>query len=209
MNKDVILMKKEFTVEDFKNIDFTRGVKVGYIRVSTYEQNPARQEVLMKELGVEKLFLDKLSGKDTKRPQLQAMLDYVREGDTVVIESLSRLGRSVKDLIEINDALTKKGVALESKKEKIETLTASGRLMFNVIAAIAQFEREIMLERQREGIAIAKLEGKYKGRKEIEKPSNWDEVISRWKVREITATKAMQELGLKRTTFYKLLKNEG
>ena len=89
-------MKKEFTIEDFKNIDFSRGVKVGYIRVSTYEQNPARQEVLMQELGVEKLFLDKLSGKNTKRPQLQAMLEYVREGDTVVIESLSRLGRSVK-----------------------------------------------------------------------------------------------------------------
>ena len=160
----------------------------------------------MKELGVEKLFLDKLSGKDTKRPQLQAMLDYVREGDTVVIESLSRLGRSVKDLIEINEELTKKGVALESKKEKIETLTASGRLMFNVIASIAQFEREIMLERQREGIAIAKAAGKYKGRKEISKPENWDEVISKWKVREITATKAMEELGLKRTTFYKLLK---
>ncbi|WP_455504728.1 recombinase family protein [Clostridium sp.] len=199
-------MKKEFTTEDFKNIDFSRGVKVGYIRVSSYEQNPARQEVLMKELGVEKLFLDKLSGKDTKRPQLQAMLDYVREGDTVVIESLSRLGRSVKDLIEINEELTKKGVALESKKEKIETLTASGRLMFNVIASIAQFEREIMLERQREGIAIAKAAGKYKGRKEISKPENWDEVISKWKVREITATKAMEELGLKRTTFYKLLK---
>lgn len=202
-------MKKEFTTEDFKNIDFSRGVKVGYIRVSTYEQNPARQEVLMKELGVEKLFLDKLSGKDTKRPQLQAMLEYTREGDTVVIESLSRLGRSVKDLIEINEELTKKGVALESKKEKIETLTASGRLMFNVIASIAQFEREIMLERQREGIAIAKAAGKYKGRKEIAKPDNWDEVINRWKVREITATKAMEELGLKRTTFYKLLKNEG
>ena len=199
-------MKKEFTTEDFKNIDFSRGVKVGYIRVSSYEQNPARQEVLMKELGVEKLFLDKLSGKDTKRPQLQAMLDYVREGDTVVIESLSRLGRSVKDLIEINEELTKKGVALESKKEKIETLTASGRLMFNVIASIAQFEREIMFERQREGIAIAKAAGKYKGRKEISKPENWDEVISKWKVREITATKAMEELGLKRTTFYKLLK---
>ena len=199
-------MKKEFTIEDFKNIDFSRGVKVGYIRVSTYEQNPARQEVLMQELGVEKLFLDKLSGKNTKRPQLQAMLEYVREGDTVVIESLSRLGRSVKDLIEINEELTKKGVALESKKEKIETLTASGRLMFNVIASIAQFEREIMLERQREGIAIAKAAGKYKGRKEISKPENWDEVISKWKVREITATKAMEELGLKRTTFYKLLK---
>ena len=198
-------MKKEFTIEDFKNIDFSRGVKVGYIRVSTYEQNPARQEVLMQELGVEKLFLDKLSGKNTKRPQLQAMLEYVREGDTVVIESLSRLGRSVKDLIEINEELTKKGVALESKKEKIETLTASGRLMFNVIA---QFEREIMLERQREGIAIAKAAGKYKGRKEIAKPENWDEVISRWKVREITSRKAMEELGLKRTTFYKLLKNK-
>lgn len=202
-------MKKEFTTEDFKNIDFTRGVKVGYIRVSSYEQNPARQEVLMKELGVEKLFLDKLSGKDTKRPQLQAMLEYVREGDTVVIESLSRLGRSVKDLIEINEELTKKGVALESKKEKLETLTASGRLMFNVIASIAQFEREIMLERQREGIAIAKAAGKYKGRKEIEKPENWDSVIERWKVRELTSAKAMEELGLKRTTFYKLLKSEG
>ena len=201
-------MKKEFTIEDFKNIDFSRGVKVGYIRVSTYEQNPARQEVLMQELGVEKLFLDKLSGKNTKRPQLQAMLEYVREGDTVVIESLSRLGRSVKDLIEINEELTKKGVALESKKEKIETLTASGRLMFNVIASIAQFEREIMLERQREGIAIAKAAGKYKGRKEIAKPEKWDEVISRWKVREITSRKAMEELGLKRTTFYKLLKNK-
>ena len=201
-------MKKEFTTEDFKNIDFNRGVKVGYIRVSTYDQNPARQEVLMEELGVEKLFLDKLSGKDKERPQLQAMLEYVREGDTVVIESLSRLGRSVKDLIEINEELTKKGVALKSKKEEIETLTASGRLMFNVIAAIAQFEREIMLERQREGIAIAKVAGKYKGRKEIAKPSNWDDVIGRWKVREITATKAMEELGLKRTTFYKLLKNE-
>lgn len=162
----------------------------------------------MQELGVEKLFLDKLSGKNTKRPQLQAMLEYVREGDTVVIESLSRLGRSVKDLIEINEELTKKGVALESKKEKIETLTASGRLMFNVIASIAQFEREIMLERQREGIAIAKAAGKYKGRKEIAKPENWDEVISRWKVREITSRKAMEELGLKRTTFYKLLKNK-
>ena len=201
-------MKKEFTTEDFKNIDFNRGVKVGYIRVSTYDQNPARQEVLMEELGVEKLFLDKLSGKDKERPQLQAMLEYVREGDTVVIESLSRLGRSVKDLIEINEELTKKGVALKSKKEEIETLTASGRLMFNVIAAIAQFEREIMLERQREGIAIAKVAGKYKGRKEIAKPSNWDDVIGRWKVREITATKAMEELGLKRTTFYKLVKNE-
>lgn len=203
------MSKKEFTIEDFKNIDFDRGVKVGYIRVSTVEQNLDRQEVLMEQLGVEKLFVDKLSGKDTNRPKLLEMLDYVREGDTVVIESLSRLGRSVKDLIEINEKLTKKGVALMSKKENLETLTASGRLMFNVVASIAQFEREIMLERQREGIAIAKAKGKYKGRKEIEKPNNWDEVIARWKVREITGTKAMEELGLKRTTFYKLLKEEG
>lgn len=203
------MSKKEMTVEDFKNINFDKGVKVGYIRVSTAEQNVARQEVLMKELGVERLFMDKLSGKDTNRPELQTMLDFVREGDTVVIESLSRLGRSVKDLIDINEKLTKKGVALESKKEKLETLTASGRLMFNVIASIAQFEREIMLERQREGIAIAKQQGKYKGRKEIEKPENWDEVIALWRVREITGKVAMEKLGLKRTTFYKLLKEEG
>ena len=199
-------MKKEFTTEDFKNIDFNRGVKVGYIRVSTYEQNPARQEVLMKELGVEKLFLDKLSGKDKERPQLQAMLEYVREGDTVVIESLSRLGRSVKDLIEINEELTKKGVALKSKKEEIETLTASGRLMFNVIAAIAQFEREIMLERQREGIAIAKAKGLYKGRKPISHP-DFNKIVSIWKNGDITAVEAMKRLGnMKPTTFYRKIK---
>ena len=202
-------MKKEFTIEDFEDIDFSKGQKVGYVRVSTSGQNTARQEVLMEELGVERLYLDKLSGKDTKRPQLQAMLDYVRVGDTVIVESLSRLGRSVKDLIEISEVLIKKGVSLECKKENIDTLTASGRLMYNLLGSVAQFEREIMLERQREGIAIAKAAGKYKGRKEIAKPENWDEVIARWKVREITATKAMEELGLKRTTFYKLLKSEG
>ena len=136
------------------------------------------------------------------------MLDYVRVGDTVIVESLSRLGRSVKELIEISEVLIKKGVSLECKKENIDTLTASGRLMYNLLGSVAQFEREIMLERQREGIAIAKAAGKYKGRKEIAKPENWDEVIARWKVREITATKAMEELGLKRTTFYKLLKNK-
>ena len=139
-------------------------MKVGYVRVSTTEQNTARQEDMMKTLGVEKVFIDKCSGKDTDRPQLQQMLEFVREGDNVVVESYSRLARSTRDLLSLLEQLNSKGVKFISVKENFDTSTPQGELMLTIFAGLAQFEREVMLQRQREGILLAQAAGKYKGR---------------------------------------------
>lgn len=140
-------------------------MKVGYIRVSTLEQNEARQEVLMEQLGVDKVYLDKMSGKSKDRPQLQAMMQYIREGDVVIVESISRFARNTKDLLSLIEELDQKNVAFISQKENIDTNTPSGRFMLTVFAALAQLERETTLQRQKEGIQIAKENGVYKGRK--------------------------------------------
>ena len=182
------------------------NMKVGYVRCSTEHQNTIRQEVLMEKMGVEKLYVEKISGKNTDRPQLKAMLDFVREGDTVIVESYSRLARSTADLLNIIGELDKKGVSFISLKENIDTTTPQGKLMMTIFAGISQFERECILQRQKEGIAIAKAEGKYKGRKPIEKPENWEEVYSSWKRGEITAVEAQDRLGMTHATFYRLAK---
>ncbi|WP_028402347.1 recombinase family protein [Ectobacillus panaciterrae] len=182
------------------------GKKIAYIRVSTVDQNLDQQKVLLDKYGIEKWFEEKVSAKDTNRPKLQEMLEYVREGDCIYIRDFSRLARSTQDLLNITKQLEAKGVKLVSEKENIDTSTPQGRLMLTMIAAINEFERENLLERQREGIAIAKEKGLYKGRKKIDFPVGWDEVYKRWKHREINTTNAMNALGLKRTTFYKLLK---
>ena len=181
-------------------------MKVAYIRVSTEEQNTARQEEMMKAQGVEKIYMEKISGKNTNRPQLKAMLDYVREGDTLVVESYSRLARNTQDLLKIVDELEKKGVAFISLKENIDTSTPQGKLMLTIFAGLAQFERECTLQRQKEGIAIAKEQGKYKGRKPLEKPQNWNSVIEKMNKGEISKVQARTELGLTHATFYRLLK---
>ena len=181
-------------------------MNIAYVRVSTVEQNEERQIEGLKKYNIEKWFIEKISGKNTNRPELKNMIDFAREGDTIYIHSLDRLARSTKDLLEIVELLQNKKVHLVSNKENIDTSTATGKLMLTMIGAIAEFERANMLERQREGIAIAKEQGKYKGRKKIDYPSNWEEVYSKWKNREITGTKAMEELNLKRNTFYKLIK---
>lgn len=179
-------------------------MRVGYIRVSTVEQNESRQKVLMEEKGIDKLFIDKCSGKDTNRPKLKELMEFVREGDTVYIESFSRLARSTTDLLSLVESLKDREVSLVSCKESLNTSTPQGKLMLTMLGAIAEFERDCILERQKEGIAIAKAEGKYKGRKKIDFPSNWEEVYNRYKTREINGNKAMEILDLKRSTFYKL-----
>lgn len=142
------------------------GQTIAYIRVSTVEQNTDRQEKAISEhYKIDKAFIEKVSGKDTKRPELQAMLEYVRQGDRVVISELSRLARNLKDLLNIMNTLEEKDVKLISLKENIDTSTPTGRLMVNMIGAINEFERDIIKERQAEGIAIAKEKGRYKGRK--------------------------------------------
>lgn len=142
-------------------------MNVAYVRVSTAEQNEARQVEALRSHNIDKWFTEKISGKNTHRPQLQAMLDFVREGDTVYIHDFSRLARSTKDLLELVEQLQAKGVHLISNKEHLDTSTPTGKLMLTMIAAINEFERANTLERQREGIAIAKRNGVYKGRQNI------------------------------------------
>lgn len=183
-------------------------MKVGYIRVSTQEQNTARQEILMQELGVEKVFIDKMSGKNKDRKALNEMISYIREGDTVVVESISRFARNTKDLLELIERLKEKNVTFESKKESIDTNTVSGKFMLTVFGAMAELERGYILDRQKEGIEIAKKEGKYKGRKPIEvNDTLFESLYKDWKKGNVTATKAMKALELKPNTFYRKVKN--
>lgn len=182
-------------------------MKVGYVRVSTAEQNTARQEVIMEQLGVEKVFMDKMSGKNTDRPQLQEMLSFVREGDTLVVESISRLARSTKDLLSIMEELDKKKVKFVSQKESIDTSTPNGVFVMTIFAAMAQLERETMLARQREGIEIAKAEGKYRGRKPVEvDEEKFRQLYNDWQNGKSTPKIMMNELGLKPTTFWRKVK---
>ena len=142
-------------------------MRVGYIRVSTTHQNTDRQEDSLEQMNVEKLFIEKASGKDRRRPQLKAMMDFVQAGDTVVVHELSRMARSVVDLYDIAKELNDKDVSLESLKEDIDLTSATGKLTFGIMAVMAQFERDLLLERQKEGIAAAKARGKRWGRENI------------------------------------------
>ena len=180
---------------------------VAYVRVSTVEQNEARQVEALQKHSIEKWYTEKVSGKDTKREQLQLMLDFVREGDVIYVMDFSRLSRSVSDLLDIINTLGNKGVRLISLKENFDTDTSLGKLIITVIAAINEFERNNLLERQREGIAIAKRDGKYKGRKPLEL-DNFDTIYALWKSGKITAVSASKELGISRYTFYNKVKQK-
>lgn len=179
-------------------------MKVGYIRVSTKEQSIARQEILMEQLGVEKVYIDKISGKNKNRPQLKEMLEFVREGDVVIVESISRFARNTKDLLSLIEQLTSKGVVFISQKEAIDTTTPTGKFMLTVFGAVAELERDYMLQRQSEGIEVAKANGVYKGRQPIKVDVKaFEGIYNQWKAGSITAKKAMEKLGLKANTFYR------
>lgn len=180
-----------------------RGKNIAYIRVSTIDQNEARQKEALQPYNIDKWFIEKASGKDTKRPKLQEMLDYIREDDTVYVEEFSRLGRSTADLLAIVHQFEDLGAKFISIKEKFDTKTPAGKLQMTMMAAIAEFEREMILERQREGIAIAKAAGKYKGRKAITVP-NIGEYYEKYMTRKGTKTSIASELGISRTTLDKL-----
>lgn len=180
-------------------------MKIGYIRVSTQEQNTLRQEVLMEALGVDQIYIDKMSGKNAERPQLKEMMSYVRRGDTVIVESISRFARNTKDLLELVEQLAAKEVVFISQKEAIDTATPTGKFMLTVFGAVAELERAYLLQRQREGIDIAKTQGKYKGRKPIQ-PNDLDAVIDQWRAGHLTAVQAMKKLGMSKATFYRRIK---
>ena len=172
-------------------------MKIGYIRVSTQEQNTIRQEALMESLGVDEVYIDRMSGKNAGRPELRRMLEYVRKGDTVI--------RNTRDLLELVENLTTKGVEFVSQKESIDTTTPTGKFMLTVFGAVAELEREYILQRQREGIEIAKRQGKYTGRQPVVHP-DFDKVTAQWRSGELTAVQAMKRLGMSKATFYRHVK---
>ena len=159
----------------------------------------------MQELGADRVFIDRMSGKNTDRPELKTMMSFIREGDTVIVESISRFARNTRDLLELVDQLTTKGVEFVSKKETIDTGTPAGKFMLTVFSAVAELERDYILQRQREGIAIAKANGIYHGRKPIVRPE-FETVVSLWRRGEITAVDAMKRLDMKPSTFYRKVK---
>lgn len=173
-------------------------MKVAYVRVSTEEQNEARQIEALKKHNIEKWLTEKVSGKSMDRPQLQAMLDYVREGDTVYIHDFSRLARSTRDLLEIVERLQNKGVHLVSNKENLDTGTPTGKLMLTMIAAINEFERQNLLDRQREGI--------YKGRKKVTTPDDFSELYARYTRREMNKGQLAEALHVTRPTLERIIR---
>lgn len=187
-------------------------MKLGYIRVSTIEQNEERQRVALLNEGVteDALYIDKQSGKNADRDQLKALLSFARKGDTVITESISRIARNTKDLLNIVDQLTSRGIEFVSLKEKIDTTTPQGKFMLTVFAAMATLEREQILERQAEGIALAKEAGVYTGRQRIKiDKKQFEETCKEWRKGSITATEAMKRLNLKPNTFYRRVEEWG
>lgn len=180
-------------------------MKIGYVRVSTEEQNTARQEIMLRELGVDELFVDRASGKNADRPELNRMMNFVRRGDTVIVESISRFARNTRDLLDLVEQLTAKQVEFVSRKEAIDTTTPTGKFMLTVFAAVAELEREYILQRQREGHCHRQTAGKYRGRPPKAYP-DFERIAARWQKGEITAVQAMKLLGMSKTRFYERVK---
>ena len=164
---------------------------IGYVRVSTAEQSEERQIRALENAGAEKIFAEKLSARTKDRPKLIEMMDYAREGDTVIVSEFSRLARSTKDLLDIIERLRGKNVEVRSLTEALDTTTPTGELMLTLLGAIATFERKIMLQRQREGIQIAKEQGKYRGRAKKKKPPEWEELRKAYQTRKIPTVTAL------------------
>ncbi len=182
-------------------------MRVGYVRVSSVEQNEERQIVALKQKAdVEKFFVDKISSKSANRPKFDEMMNFLREGDELIVSEFSRLARSTTDLLNIVDSLTKKDVKVRSLKEQLDTSTPQGRFMLTIFGAIAEFERELILQRQREGIQLAKDAGKYKGRNSKKRPKDFDFYKQGYYARQYTVTEIAKHYKVSRPTIYKWLR---
>lgn len=182
-------------------------MKFGYMRVSTIDQNLDRQEQQLKEAGCERIFFEKITGVKRDRPELNRMLEFLRQGDTVVVTDLTRLSRSTKDLIEIAELISQKGVNLKSLKEAwLDTTTAHGKMLFTVFAGIAQFERDLTSERTKEGIIAAKKRGKHPGRpKTDEEKVNYALYLIN---QGMNRTDAAEKAGISRMTLYRKIQQK-
>ena len=182
-----------------------QGHRIGYIRVSSFDQNPDRQ---LENTATDKVFIDKTSGKDVQRPELDALLSFVREGDTVVVHSMDRLARNLDDLRRLVQHLTQRGVCIEFVKEHLIFTgedSPMANLMLSVMGAFAEFERALIRERQREGIALAKLRGAYRGRKKVLSDQQ-AAIIKQRAVAGEQKAKLAREFGISRETLYQYLR---
>jgi DNA invertase Pin-like site-specific DNA recombinase len=182
--------------------------KLIYIRVSSLDQNPNRQIDVANALGIpsERIFLDKLSGKDTKRPELQRLMTTAQSGDTVIVESISRFARNTKDLLDLVEQLTEKGVEFVSQKENIDTSTPTGKFMLTIFGAVSELERGYILQRQAEGIEAAKRRGKHLGRPVKAVPSDFGTLVKRWETKQLLLSKVLAKCGgISEATFYRRL----
>ena len=185
---------------------------IGYVRVSSIDQNEARQLKALENFGkpMHRIFIDKCSGKNTDRPELRKMLDYVRDGDVVVVSEYARLARSSADMLRIVHDLQEKGVEIISLREQLDTTTPQGRFMLTVFAGLAELERETIHERQKEGIAIAKAQGKYKGRQPIPVDAERFKVeCAKWRAGQQTAKATMKKFNMTPSRFYRKVKEFG
>ena len=182
--------------------------KVGYVRVSSDEQTPRSPGGCTRSPQLGQGLRGQGRGRNADRPGLQQMLDFLREGDTLYVETISRIARSTRDLLSIIERLEARGVGFVSLKENIDTSTPQGTFILTVFAALAQLERESIHQRQREGIEAARARGRALGRPKVQCPTEWDRVYAEWKAGRTTAADAMRTLALKRTSFYKLVKQQ-
>ena len=177
----------------------------GYARVSTLEQNLDRQKDALREYGVDKIYCEKISGAKKSRLELNRMLAILESGDSVVIESLSRLGRSVKNLSELMEMFNEKGIRLISLKESIDTTSATGRLLFTIISSLAAFERETLIERTNEGLAAARARGKLGGRPKTDAKAI-KKAVALYRTGQYSVTDVTELVGISKSTLYRALK---
>jgi DNA invertase Pin-like site-specific DNA recombinase len=176
---------------------------IGYARVSTEDQNLDRQIDQLKAVGVKKIYCDKLTGTNTNRPKLKDMLDNVREGDTIIITDLTRISRSLKDLLALTEEISSKGVHIKSLKETIDTTSAQGKFFFHITAAFSQFERDLISERTKEGLASARARGKLGGRRSKLTDKDKATVKKLYDAKELTVAEICRTYGISRPTLYK------
>ncbi len=176
----------------------------GYARVSTEAQNLDRQLDALENYGVDMIYNEKMSGTKKNRPELTKLLDRITEGDTVVVESLSRLGRSTKDLIELTETFQSKGVNLVSLKESIDTNSPTGKLLFTLMSAIAQFERDVIADRTREGLKAARARGRTGGRPRAD-PEQVKKAVKLYKTEQYSIKEIEELTGIKKSTLYRNL----
>jgi len=182
--------------------------KYGYVRISTITQHEDRQMFAMGELKIppENIFMDKQSAKDAKRPQLKALMETVQSGDTIIVESISRFARNTRNLLDLTEQLSQKGVDFVSLKENIDTTTPTGKFMLTVFGAVAELERGYLLQRQAEGIAAARRRGVHLGRPLKRSPENFGELVKRWERGELSFSEILKQTGFKKATFYNRLR---